>query len=238
MAVQNSSSLIQINSLHKKYGNNTILHDVTFSIKKGHIVGVIGPNGAGKSTLANIILGFDSDYQGTVTIKDGTRIAYIPQFSNADTYVLPLSVDEFLKSTANTYYGLKHNITDEEIETELKHVGLDSKKRTQSVYSLSGGERQRVLIARGLLNNPDFMVLDEPVASVDYAARTELYDLLKHLNQEHKITILLISHDVDSIVAICDEVLCLNKTLHYGCHPASFVSGKDTKISMHHNCKN
>ncbi len=237
MAVQSNKALITAHNIGKKYDSNIVLYDVSFSIAEEHIVGVIGPNGAGKSTLANIILGFDTDYDGSIKMKDDIRIAYIPQFSNSDKYVLPLSVYEFLRSSANKYYGLQYNITTTEISQALEHVGLSESQINQNVYSLSGGERQRVLIARALLSNPNFIVLDEPLASVDYVARSELYELLRHLNEEHSITMLLISHDVESIVSICNEVLCLNKTLHYGCHPTKFVSSDKFTHAVSHKYK-
>lgn len=236
MGVPNNEALIRVRNVHKKYGDQVILHDVSFDIAPQQIVGVIGPNGAGKSTLVNIVLGFDTDYDGSVDFLERLRIAYVPQFSNADIYALPLSVHEFLRSAANQYYGLEKAAEKQTIIETLRHVGLDEEYMEHNVYSLSGGQRQRVLIARALLSDPDFIVLDEPLASVDYAARDALYELLKHLNGEHGITMMLISHDVDSIVAICDSVLCLNKTLHHGCRPTGFTAGEVSGCAMRHRC--
>ncbi len=234
MDVQNEV-VINVKKVTKKYGNNIILKDVSFSIAHGKIVGIIGPNGAGKSTLANIILGFDSDYTGSVNVKDGVRIAYIPQFSNSDKYVLPMSVYEFIRSSANNYYKIKHSNYKQVIYENLRHVGLTDKHISQNVYSLSGGEKQRVLIARALIGNPNFIVLDEPLASVDYATRNTLYTLLKHLNEKHSITMMLISHDIKSILNVCDSVFCLNKKIHNGCHPLQFMLEDKADNTMYHN---
>ncbi|MEK7639131.1 MAG: metal ABC transporter ATP-binding protein [Patescibacteria group bacterium] len=224
MAVLSSNNtILHVENLFKKYGEHRVLHDVTFDLAEGSIVGVIGPNGAGKSTLVNIVLGFDTNYGGTVVVKEGTRIAYVPQHTAPDVYALPLSVYEFLRTAASAYYGSAKSAHKEQILHTLRHVGLDKEHLQQNVHSLSGGQRQRALIARALLSDPTFLVLDEPLSSVDFAARDSLYTLLKHLNQEHNITMLLVSHDVESIVAICDSVLCLNETLHHGCHPAEFA---------------
>ncbi len=207
----NNNVALKVNNISKSYGKNIILKDVSFSVFTGDIVGIIGPNGSGKSTLAKIILGFDLDHKGEVVFSDDVRIAYVPQFSNSSKYALPLSVYEFICSTANSYYGSKERININKIVKTLQHVGLDERYLEQNVYSLSGGERQRVFIARALLNNPNFILLDEPLASVDYMSRNELYALLRHLNQTHNITMMMISHDIDSIVDISDSVFCLDE---------------------------
>ncbi len=207
----NKNVALKVNNISKSYGKNIILKDVSFSVFTGDIVGIIGPNGSGKSTLAKIILGFDLDHKGEVVFSDDVRIAYVPQFSNSSKYALPLSVYEFIRSTANSYYGSKERININKIVKTLQHVGLDERYLEQNVYSLSGGERQRVFIARALLNNPNFILLDEPLASVDYMSRNELYALLRHLNQTHNITMMMISHDIDSIVDISDSVFCLDE---------------------------
>ena len=213
MDVKNSDIILQVKNIYKAYGKNVIFKDVSFSVIAGNIVGIIGPNGSGKSTLAKIILGFDSEYQGKIVFNDNVRIAYVPQFGNSDKYTLPLSVYEFIRSTANSYYGLKDSMDKNVIIKALQHVGLEKHYLEQNVYSLSGGERQRVFIARALLNNPNFILLDEPLASVDYMSRNELYSLLQHLNQTHNITMMMISHDIDSIVNICNSVFYLDKAV-------------------------
>jgi zinc transport system ATP-binding protein len=233
-ATNTHEQVVRVEKVTKKFGDHIALNNISFDISRGDVVGVIGPNGAGKSTLANILLGFDPHYTGRVSLSKKERISYVPQFSRSDTHSLPLSVREFLKSAANTFYGIKDAAHEDTLVKTLDHVGLGEHYLEQNVYSLSGGERQRTLIARALLGDPTFLVLDEPLASVDYAARDSLYALLKHLNQTHHITMLLISHDVESIVTICDSILCINKTLHQGCHPESFALGKETGQAVHH----
>ena len=228
--------IIRVRDVRKEHGEQVVLHDVSFDIASKAIVGIIGPNGAGKTTLAKIILGLDTHYSGSVVIKEKLRIAYVPQFNSADIYSLPLSVHEFMHSAANTYYGRAESADKQSMVKTLKHVGLDEHYLAQNFYTLSGGERQRVLIARALLSNPDFIVLDEPLASVDYAARGALYELLKHLNNEHGFTLLLISHDVEGVLAISDSVLCLNKTLFHGCHPNDFVRNGGHGHPIGHTC--
>ncbi len=237
MDAKTNNIILQVNNIYKAFGKNVVFKNASFSVVAGDIVGIIGPNGSGKSTLANIILGFDSEYQGEIVFNNDVRIAYVPQFSNSDKYMLPLSVYEFIRSTANAYYGLKDVMNKSVIIKVLQHVGLDKKYLEQNVYSLSGGERQRVFIARALLNNPNFILLDEPLASVDYMSRNELYSLLQHLNQTHNITIMIISHDIDSIVNVCDSIFYLDKASVKDCKPKDFLKGSKTTQALKYNCK-
>jgi zinc transport system ATP-binding protein len=94
-----------------------------------------------------------------------------------------------------------------------------------------------VAIARALLGDPTILVLDEPLAAVDYSSRPGLYELIRHLQQDHKMTVLLVSHDIDSVLPLSDQVLCLNKSLHTDCHPSQFVTkGGQGKQTIHHHC--
>ncbi len=222
--MKHDKPVIKVDNLRKVYGNRVVLDDVSFSIPAGHVVGIIGPNGSGKTTLANILLGFDTDFHGTVRVDESLRIAYIPQFAETDKYSLPLSVYEFIRSTANKFYGLRNDASIDTVVQTLAHVGLDEQKLHQDIYSLSGGERQRVAIARALLNDPNIMVLDEPLASVDYASRQDLYRLLHHLNRTHGITLVLISHDMDSVLSISDSVLYLYNGAVREYRPSDFAS--------------
>ena len=228
-------TIVRVDCVTKAFRDFEVLKDVTFTLQEGKMFGLIGPNGAGKTTLVNILLGFDTDFEGSVEIEKGVRMAYIPQIHRSDQYALPLSVYEFLRVGMSNIYNPQAKHTDEAIVTTLAHVGLESSHLERSIHDISGGERQRALIARALLTNPNMLVLDEPLAFVDYPARESIYTLLKHLNQEHNISIILVSHDVDSIIPICDEILCLNRVLRMGCHPIDFIEGTTTKRVIEHS---
>ena len=136
--------------------------------------------------------------------------------------------------TTPLYRGSKQTI---DMHKTLQHVGVAPEKLHQSYLSLSGGERQRVAIARALLSDPTILVLDEPLAAVDYASRTGLYELIRHLQKDHAMTVLLVSHDIDSVLPLSDRVLCLNKQLHTDCHPSAFTATDHTQpSSVHHHC--
>jgi zinc transport system ATP-binding protein len=230
-----ANPIITVSNVTKSVGSRQLLSDINFTIEAQSLVSLIGPNGAGKSTLVKIILGLDSDYTGTITIAEGQRIEYIPQQSTSDPYQLPLSVREYL-SIGSTWLFSRQSVT-VDFATALEHVGVSGEKLHQLYLSLSGGERQRVAVARALLSNPNILVLDEPLAAVDYGSRKGLYELIRHLQQDHSMTVLLISHDIESVLPLSDKVLCLNKTLHTDCHPTELDRTATTPQQlMHHHC--
>lgn len=229
-----AKATIEITHVTKAVGDRPLLSDISFSIAPQSLVSLIGPNGAGKSTLVKIILGLDTAFRGNVTIAPNERIQYIAQQSTDDPYQLPLSVYEYLAIGSTPLYSGKPIQTD--FTAALKHVGVVPEKLKQPYYSLSGGERQRIAIARALLAAPTILVLDEPLAAVDYASRQGLYELIRHLQQDHHMTVLLVSHDIESVLPLSDQVLCLNKTLHTDCHPHDITDAAALQRSVHHHC--
>jgi zinc transport system ATP-binding protein len=230
-----NNSVISVNNVTKTVNQRQLLVDVSFTIAERSLVSLIGPNGAGKSTLVKIILGLDTHYDGSVVHRAGERVHYIPQLGMDDQYQLPLSVYEYLSIATNQLYSVNRKRVD--FEKTMAHVGVAIEKLYQSYTSLSGGERQRIAIARALLGDPTILVLDEPLAAVDYASRAGLYELIRHLQKDHAMTVLLVSHDIDSVLPLSDQVLCLNKTLHTDCHPSQFAEkGYQFNQAVHHHC--
>ena len=232
----NKSSITATNISKTIHGRH-ILSDVSFAIEKNSLVSLIGPNGAGKSTLVKILLDFDRDYSGTVSIPSNERVAYIPQSPVRDPNPIPLSVREYLSIGTTPLYSRKTKNTFD-FDEILDHEGVSTSHLDQSFWSLSGGERQRVAIARALLIEPTILVLDEPLSAVDYASRHKLYELIRHLQQDHDMTVMLVSHDIDSVLPISDRMLCLNETLHANCHPCDYNEAAccDQSGQMHHLC--
>ena len=230
-----SNFVISVKNVSKAVGDRQLLRDVTFDLEAQSLVSIIGPNGAGKSTLVKIILGLDKSYTGTVTIKPNERVHYLPQIAVTDQYQLPLSVYEYISVGTTPLYS-RHNQPIDLAET-LTHVGVSADILHQSYTNLSGGERQRIAIARALLGEPTILVLDEPLASVDYASRAGLYKLIRHLQQDHQMTVLLVSHDTESILPLSDRILCLDKSLHTDCHPLEFNrENNQPRQAVHHHC--
>jgi zinc transport system ATP-binding protein len=233
-----NKNIISVKKLTKKaYGQNILL-DVSFDIEKKSLISLIGPNGAGKSTLVKILLGFDTEYEGEIKIAGSERFGYIPQINASDHNPVPLSVKEYISVGAAGLYNKSKKKGRFDLHEILEHVGVSIDKLNQSFWSLSGGERQRVAIARVLLSEPTILVLDEPLSAVDYASLGSLYSLIHHLQKKHDITVILVSHDIGSVLSISDRVLCLNQTLHANCHPRDYVdTSKNGKVSeVHHHC--
>jgi zinc transport system ATP-binding protein len=228
--------VIRVENVSKVAAGQELLRDVSFTINEQELVSLIGPNGAGKTTLVKILLGLDTRHTGSSSIRSGERVQYIPQLTVTDRHQLPMSVREYLQvGTTPLYRGGSSKTVS--LGDALTHVGVSAHALNQSFTSLSGGERQRVAIARALLSEPTMLVLDEPLAAVDYASRQGLYELIRHLQKDHSMTVLLVSHDIQSVIPISDRVLCLNVALHTDCHPSSLVTNNgDVAMAIHHTC--
>lgn len=208
--------MIRAENLGLKIERNVILDDVSFSIMEGEYIGLIGPNGAGKSSLIKLILGQHKPTLGTLKIDHQTKIGYVPQ-NYLLSPVVPISVKEVLSMS-----GIKNR---DQLIKQLNKVGLNSAFLAKTFHRLSGGQQQRVIIARALCSEPNMLVFDEPLNGVDYETKLSIYTLLSQLNKTKNLTILFVSHEVDHIVGECDHILCLNRTMHTGCHPIDFAKG-------------
>ena len=168
-------------------------------VEKGKIVTLIGPNGSGKSTTAKIALGIYKKIEGKVE-KFTDKIGYVPQKISVD-WTLPLRVNDFMVLT--------ENLKDEEINKALTLTGVLNLKN-KNLGNLSGGEFQRVLLARAISKKPELLVLDEPVQGVDFTGEIALYKLIKEISDKLNCGILLISHDLHTVMSATDHVVCLN----------------------------
>ncbi len=196
-----AAPLVAAHGVCVAFGGREVLHDVNLAVRPGRVVTLIGPNGAGKSTLVRVLLGLTKPTHGRVERRANLRVGYMPQSLTIDRD-LPMTVRRFLQLS-----GVKDAAT---LERTLDEVGA-AYTIGQAVQVLSGGEFQRVLLARALLRNPDLLVLDEPVRSVDVTGQAELYDLIGKLRQTHHCGVLMVSHDLHLVMAATDEVICLNQ---------------------------
>ena len=201
-----NQTLINADNISLEIDQRQILNNISLQIKAEQIVTLIGPNGAGKTSLVKIALGLIKPTAGSVETKKGLRIGYMPQRLHIDQS-MPVSVERFLK--------LAVNANNNEINNALGEVGADSLRHSQ-LFSLSGGELQRVLLARALIQEPELLVLDEPVQGVDVNGQAELYRLISDIRNRHQCGILLVSHDLHLVMSATDEVICLNQ--HVCCH--------------------
>jgi zinc transport system ATP-binding protein len=191
--------LVELNKAGFKQNNKWLVEGVSLKVEKGKIVTLIGPNGSGKSTTAKIALGIYKDIEGSVE-KYTNKVGYVPQKISID-WTLPLRVHDFMTLT--------ENINDDAINEALSLTGVMHLKN-KNLGNLSGGEFQRVLLARAISKKPELLVLDEPVQGVDYTGEIALYELIKKISDILNCGILLISHDLHTVMAATDYVVCLN----------------------------
>ena len=191
--------LVKLNEVGIKQNDKWLVKGVSLVVEKGKIVTLIGPNGSGKSTTAKIALGIYKKIEGQVE-KYTNNVGYVPQKISID-WTLPLRVNDFMLLT--------ENLKDETINEALSLTGVIHLK-DKNLGNLSGGEFQRVLLARAISRKPDLLVLDEPVQGVDFTGEIALYELIKKISDTLNCGILLISHDLHTVMSATDHVVCLN----------------------------
>ena len=191
--------LVKLKDAGIRQNDKWLVQGVSLEVEKGKIVTLIGPNGSGKSTTAKIALGIYKKIEGKVE-KFTDKIGYVPQKISVD-WTLPLRVLDFMVLT--------ENLKDEEINKALTLTGVLNLKN-KNLGNLSGGEFQRVLLARAISKKPELLVLDEPVQGVDFTGEIALYKLIKEISDKLNCGILLISHDLHTVMSATDHVVCLN----------------------------
>lgn len=210
--------MIYINNLSVHYVNNMALSHINLQIKSGRIAGIIGPNGAGKSSLLKAVLNIIPHTGETFVDKKELKkllkkIAYVEQKSNID-FTFPITVRECV--ALGTYSSLKlfqklGKAEWSKVDEALEKVNLSDFKARQ-IGSLSGGQFQRVLIARCLVQEADYIFLDEPFVGIDSVSETIIMDILQHLKAQGK-TILIVHHDLSRVRTYFDDLIILNKKL-------------------------
>jgi zinc transport system ATP-binding protein len=204
ITMQEPSILMEGKAISHAYSGKVILHNINLTVRNNEIVTIIGPNGTGKTTLARIILGLLKPDHGEVVLKKGVTIGYMPQKLAIDP-VLPLTVERFLALR----HRKKKPSTTMVIRSVAEEMGIGHILRHQ-LHAVSGGEMQRVLLARALLAEPDFLVMDEPVQGLDVQGQTDFYKLIEQIRNTRHCGILMISHDLHMVMATTDHVVCIN----------------------------
>lgn len=210
-------SLIYIKDLAVTYGVNTVLKNVSLSIEPGEIVTIVGPNGSGKTSLFRAIIGATKPSLGSVELKPGLKLGYVPQRLHIDQ-TLPVTVERFLRLT--------ERVSSKTCEDALETAGVpDILKRQMS--QLSGGQFQRVLLARALLNKPDVLLLDEATQGLDQPGSASFYRQIETVCRETGCAVLMISHELHVVMSASDRVICLNG--HVCCEgtPANVASAPE-----------
>jgi len=232
--------MLKTDNIEFRYNKKNILKGIDLQINKGSFIGIIGPNASGKSTLLkNISRTLIAD-KGTVyldkkilneysSLELAKKMAVVPQNTEIS---FNFNVYDIIMMGRHPYQkrwsGL--NEEDKKIVKEVMVVTDTLKLKNKLINELSGGERQRVIIARALAQKPDILLLDEPTSNLDINYQGEIYDLLKYLNQEFKLTIITVSHDLNLTAQYCEELLLLKEG-------EIFAAGSAAKVLTEENIK-
>lgn len=194
-------NLLEVKNLSVCFNGEKIIDNLGFNLKEGENLIVLGPNGAGKTVLLKALIGLVR-FEGEMKWKKDLKIGYVPQKILFDKN-LPLSLEEFFKFK---------EADSERIIAALKSVGIDDlailKKK---IGIISSGQLQRALIAWSLIDNPDILIFDEPIAGIDIGGQETIYTLLSRIEIEKNLAMILVTHDLSVVYQLADSVLCLNK---------------------------
>lgn len=209
--------IIEVKNVSFKYDRDYVFENINFDIYKGDFVGIIGSNGAGKSTLIKLILGQLKADKGKILIdgvepwtgKNLQEIGYVPQVGLSRGIDFPATVEEIVMM--NMYkeigrFGFPKKEHKEKVKKALEIVDMTNFLH-RKFSDLSGGQQQRVVIAKAIVNSPEILILDEPTTGIDHHSENVLYELLDKLHKEEKITIVMISHDIEKIKAHSNKLI-------------------------------
>lgn len=214
---------LDVHHLTVRFGGRKIVDDISLSVEEGETAAMIGPNGAGKSVFLKAVLRLIPKESGEVRIygkphEEYLRIAplisYVPQSINI-ARGFPLTVDEL--------FSLKRGIDPHRRERCVNLVGADH-LHGHRLGTLSGGQLQRVFLAFALLDKPKILFLDEPSSGIDIGGEETIYNLIRRISAEEKMTVLLVSHDIDIVAGFAQQVFCLNGKLLCAGPPAAVLT--------------
>lgn len=228
----------------RPFGTNSwkrIFHDVSFTVSPGSALGIIGPSGGGKSTLARCLAGLLQPDAGTITLHNKTVYPSADRFQphldvqmvfqSAGMSLDPLmSVGDSIAEALQARDGsLERNMLHDRQVSLLSDVGLDADLLRRTPSEMSGGQRQRVAIARALAVRPSLLLLDEPTSALDVLSKNRILHLLTRLRKHHGVSLLLISHDLNAALALCDNLA----VLHSGTLVDRFASNETFRSERH-----
>ena len=213
-------NVLEAKDLSFAYGNTPVLDAASFTMCEGGFAALVGVNGAGKSTLLRLLLGELKPTGGHIALmgqdigsfKSWQRIGYVPQDGLTRKASFPASVNEVVLANLYSRIGLfrfprrEHR---EDVRRTLELVGMQDYGR-RMLGELSGGQRQRVQLAQALVSRPALLLLDEPTAGLDAQSTADFYTLLKNLNRERGLSILIVSHDLQEMPRLTDTIYCLS----------------------------
>lgn len=204
---------ISVNNLTKKFKSFTAVDDLSFKVAKNHVVGFLGPNGAGKTTTLRMLVGLSKPSHGTISIANtnvifgssaaNQKIGYLPELPSMYGWMSGYEYLDFI----GDIFKLPESTKQSRIEKLLTLVNL-SESKNKRISTYSGGMKQRLGIAQALINNPEVIIMDEPVSALDPIGRREVLEVIEKLKKDH--TILLSTHILSDVDRICDDVVIIN----------------------------
>jgi ABC-type Mn2+/Zn2+ transport system ATPase subunit len=230
--------LVELTDVSMGYRGRALMRPLSLAISRGESWGIVGPNGAGKTTLIRTVLGLLKPVDGAVEFPSGKlRFGYVPQRSSINTGY-PLSAFEAAIMGRFGGLGLGRRLSAQDREktrAELERLGI-SELGSRPFGSLSGGQQQRVLMARALCNDPDLLVLDEPINGMDLPAQEGILDNIRSLNRKDGLTIVMISHQLETVLEIASHLCLINKdTGLYSCGPVAELATTE-RLSALYGC--
>ena len=228
-----SKNVIELDNVSVDRGGLRVLDAITFNVGQGEFVGLVGPNGAGKTTLLKAILGLVATVEGSITLfgrslgprsSDRRRIGYVPQRA-AVRPRFPANVEDIVMMGRYAEIGMLRlpRASDwSEVARSLEWVGIADRAK-RPVGELSGGEQRRVLLAQALTASTKLLLLDEPTIGLDLPAEQEFYALLRRLQSERDLTVLIVSHDLVALAGEADQLMCINRRLHVHGNPEDVI---------------
>ncbi|UXZ04948.1 sulfate/molybdate ABC transporter ATP-binding protein [Moraxella nasicaprae] len=209
---------IQLQHIHKSFGNFTALHDINLTIKSGQLTTLLGPSGCGKTTLLRIIAGLENAERGRIMF-DEQDMTDIPVQKRGIGFVFQqYALFRHQTVAQNIAFGLTLLPKDKRLSPQQIAHRVDelltlvqlSHTKDRYPHELSGGQRQRIALARALATNPKLLLLDEPFGALDAKVRKELRQSLKNIQQEIGITSIMVTHDQEEAHAVSDQIVIMN----------------------------
>ncbi|MFF7062712.1 ATP-binding cassette domain-containing protein [Pseudomonas sp. NPDC008258] len=210
-----NQSIVQLKNVHKTFGPFKALNDINLDIRQGEILTLLGPSGCGKTTLMRIIAGFEAPSSGTLMIGGKDAIALPPEKRSVNMVFQRYALFPHLDVFDNVAFGLRLQRLskaqiNEKVRAMLHLVQLDN-FASRWIHELSGGQCQRVALARALVNRPDVLLLDEPLAALDLKIRHHMLKELKRIHEETGTTFVYVTHDQDEAMILSDRVVLMNR---------------------------
>ena len=215
MLAMSNNTIISFENVNKFYEDTHVLKNINFEIEKGKFYTLLGPSGCGKTTILRIIAGFTDVSNGKVTLNGEDVTKLPPNKRKVNTVFQDYALFPHMNVFENIAFGLRlkktpENIIKEKVADALKMVQL-SGYENREISQMSGGQQQRVAIARALVNEPEVLLLDEPLSALDLKLRTDMQYELRELQQRLGITFIFVTHDQEEALAMSDEIFVMSK---------------------------